>query len=315
MELFFHIQILRTCWVSNDFLGIYGTWIWKFSASARITEVLTCTLDFESSRLPFLDNLIKRGRTNLTEEDGTNSGCCVTAEAMFGLWNDSALSKHTWAHHHIQKGNSEQKDMLQNSILRKKEKKHNTTSWRQIWFVIRKRKAHTLYNMHEVLRWEHTQSQTQTPICFQGFCIDTYICQWGRRRDPWLRSPSSSTAGSTRRAGCPAQTRTGRRAQSPPPSERRRPSTAHTARGETNGECLQHSHLQNTAWTLWECGCQKWGGSRQVGNSYERASNPKVTEKDGSMKTPLLSSGFSEPSQMISTLCAIPLLPLRGPTP
>lgn len=119
--------------------------------------------------------------------------------------------------------------------------------------------------MHEVLRWEHTQSQTQTPICFQGFCIDTYICQWGQRRDPWLRSPSSSTAGSTRRAGCPGQTRTGRRAQSPPPSERHRPSAAHTARGETNGECLQHSHLQNTAWTLWECGCQseevlgKWG--------------------------------------------------------
>lgn len=113
-------------------------------------------------------------------------------------------------------------------------------------------KAHTLYNMREVLRWEHTQSQTQTPICFHGFCIDTYICQWDRRRDPWLRSPSSSAAGSTRRAGCPGQTRTGRRAQSPPPSERRQPSTAHTAREETKGECLQHSHSQNAAWTLSE---------------------------------------------------------------
>lgn len=91
MNWFFHIQILRTYWVSNDFLRIYGTWIWKFSPSARITEVLTCTLDFESSRLPFLDHLIKRGRTNFTEEDGIISECCVTAEAMFGLWNDSAL--------------------------------------------------------------------------------------------------------------------------------------------------------------------------------------------------------------------------------
>ena len=52
-----------------------------------------------------------------------------------------------------------------------------------------------------------------------------------------------------------------------------------------------------------------------MGNSYERAFNPKVTEKDGSMKTPLLPSGFSEPLKMISTLCAIPLLPLRDPTP
>ena len=45
---------------------------------------------------------------------------------------------------------------------------------------------------------------------------------------------------------------------------------------------------------------------RQVGNSY----NPKVTEKDGSMKTPLLFSGFSEPLQMVSTLWAIPCCPL-----
>ena len=49
---------------------------------------------------------------------------------------------------------------------------------------------------------------------------------------------------------------------------------------------------------------------RQVGDSYERAFNPKVTEKDGSMKTPLLPSGFSEPLQMVSTLWAIPCCPL-----
>ena len=49
---------------------------------------------------------------------------------------------------------------------------------------------------------------------------------------------------------------------------------------------------------------------RQVGNSYETAFNPKETEKDGSMKTPLLPSGFSEPLQMVSTLWAIPCCPL-----
>lgn len=65
------------------------------------------------------------------------------------------FNKHTWAHYHIQKGNSEQKDMLQNSILGGKKKK-KTTTWRQTWFVIMKWKPHTLYNMHEVLRWEHT---------------------------------------------------------------------------------------------------------------------------------------------------------------
>lgn len=92
----------------------------------------------------------------------------------------------------------------------------------------------------------HTQSQTQTPICFQGFCTDTYICQWGRQQDPWLQSPCSSAAGSTRRAGCLGQTRTGRTAQSPPPFELHQPSAAHTAQEETNGECLQ-GHLQNTA--------------------------------------------------------------------
>lgn len=92
----------------------------------------------------------------------------------------------------------------------------------------------------------HTQSQTQTPICFQGFCTDTYICQWGRGQDPWLQSPCSSAAGSTRRAGCLGQTRTGRTAQSPPPFELHQPSAAHTAQEETNGECLQ-GHLQNTA--------------------------------------------------------------------
>lgn len=84
--------------------------------------MLTYTLDFESSRLPFLDNLIERGKTDCTEEDGTAliSESVWLQRQCLGCEMTQPFNKHIWAHYHIQKGNSEQKDMLQNSILRKK---------------------------------------------------------------------------------------------------------------------------------------------------------------------------------------------------
>lgn len=219
------------------------------------------------------------------------------------------FNKHTWAHYHIQKGNSDQKDMLQNSILRGKKTK--TTTWRQTWFVTMKWKTtYTLQYAWSTKMRAHTQSQTQTPICFHGFCTDTYICQWGRRARSLAPESVPSAAGSTRRAGCLDRPEQGgqHRAHLPLSSINHQQLTL--AQEETNGECLQ-GHLQNTAGagrSLREHVRMK--RFRQVGNSCERAFNPKVTEKDGSMKTPLLPSGFSEPLQIVLTLWAIPFCPL-----
>ena len=79
-------NLLGFQWFSGD-LWDMNLKIFSISKDHRSAHMYLRFWKFETS---FLDNLIKRGRTNLTEEDGTNSGCCVTAEAMFALWNDSA---------------------------------------------------------------------------------------------------------------------------------------------------------------------------------------------------------------------------------
>lgn len=106
---FFHIQIPRTCWVSYNFLGFMWTWIWKISISKdhRSAHIYHRFWKFKTS---FWITWLKEGRqTVLKRMVQHSSQSVVTAEAMFGLEMTQPFNKHTWAHYHIQKGNSEQK--------------------------------------------------------------------------------------------------------------------------------------------------------------------------------------------------------------
>ena len=241
------------------------------------------------------------------EEDGTAliSESVWLQRQCLGCEMTQPFNKHIWAHYHFQKGNSEQKDMLQNSILRKKNNNPKTD-------LICNNEMKTIYTLqyHEVLRWEHTRraKPKRLSVFMDSVLTLTSVSEVGGK-----------VLGS-RVSALQLQVAPGEQAPLDRP-EQGGEHRAHLPLSSINHQQLT-LHKRRQMESVYKVTCRTQPGRslreqlsevkrfRQVGDSYERAFNPKVTEKDGSMKTPLLPSGFSEPLQMVSTLWAIPCCPL-----